>query len=120
MSMSPRDELFNRRTNRTNSKDYEAISIDTYYDAEREKISRFNSSIDDMLSQGSETLHSLKKQREVLSSAWSRVGDMASTLGMSQTVMRYIEKRASNDKIIMFVLMFFFLLFMFLVWKFYL
>lgn len=121
--MMARDELFARRVPRSSNgyqKDHEAISIDTYYDDERDRISRFNSSLDDMLSQGSDTLSSLRKQRETLKSAWSKVHDMAATLGLSTTVMRYIEKRASKDYMIFYILAFLFTLFMFLVWKFFL
>lgn len=114
-----RDELFARRVPRPNN-DHQAIPMDSFFDDERDKISRIGSSIDDMLLQGSESLRSLRNQKSVMASVTSKIHDMANTLGLSQTVMRLTETRASSDKLILFVGMFVFTLFMFLFWRYFL
>lgn len=122
--MSSRDELFARRTPRDNAfhangrkKDHEAISMDGYMSQEQEKLFRSHREIDDMLAQGSDVLGSLRNQRDMLKSTRTRVLDIANTLGMSNTVMRFIEKRSSKDKVILFGGMIAFTIFMILVWK---
>ena len=90
--------------------------MDGYMNQEQERLFRSHREIDDMLSQGSDTLSSLRGQREVLKGARSRVLDIANTLGMSNTVMRLIEKRASKDKVILFGGMIAFTVFMILVY----
>jgi Golgi SNAP receptor complex protein 2 len=98
-------------------KEHEAISMDGYMSQEQDKILQSHREIDDMLAQGSETLLSLRNQREMLKSTRTKVLDIVNTLGMSNTVMRFIEKRSSKDKVILFGGMIAFTIFMFLVWR---
>lgn len=46
-------------------------------------------------------MESLRSQRYTLKGAHRRVVDMANTLGLSNTTMRFIERRISEDKIIL-------------------
>lgn len=62
---------------------------------------RAHRGVDDMLLQGSNTLENLRTQRETIKGARKRILDMANTLGLSTHVMRMIEKRASQDKVIL-------------------
>lgn len=50
---------------------------------------------------GSTILESLRSQRYTLKGAHRRVVDMANTLGLSNTTMRLIERRISEDKLIL-------------------
>lgn len=90
--------------------------MDDYISGESSSLINCHREIDDMLSSGSETMSSLRKQRETLKSARTKMLDLSNTLGMSQTIMRLIEKRSSKDKILLFGGMAVFTLFMLLVW----
>ncbi|KAL4660530.1 Golgi SNAP receptor complex member 2 [Arapaima gigas] len=69
---------------------------------------QFNSSlhnahrgIDDLLGSGSSILDGLRDQRSTLKGTHKKMLDVANMLGLSNTVMRLIEKRAFQDKFIM-------------------
>ncbi|XP_064421549.1 Golgi SNAP receptor complex member 2 isoform X2 [Latimeria chalumnae] len=57
--------------------------------------------IDDLLGSGSNILQGLRDQRMTLKGTQKKILDVANMLGMSNTVMRLIEKRAFQDKFIM-------------------
>ena len=90
--------------------------MDGYMSQEQERLFRSHKEIDDMLAQGTDVLGSLRGQRDMLKTTRTRILDITNTLGMSNTVMRFIEKRASKDKVILFGGMIAFTLFMILVW----
>lgn len=92
------------------------ISMDDYTAGEASSLVNCHREIDDMLSSGSETMSSLRKQRETLKSARTKMLDLTNTLGMSQTIMRLIEKRSTKDRIILFGGMALFTLVMIYVW----
>lgn len=58
--------------------------------------------MDDLLGAGSSVLTNLREQRVSLKGAHKKILDIANTLGMSNTVMRLIEKRAYQDKYVLF------------------
>lgn len=87
---------------------------------EHSRLLQSHREIDDMLGQGAETMGSLRNQREMLKNTRTRILDITNTLGVSQTVMRFIEKRSSTDRVILFVGMAAFTLFMILVWIYFL
>ncbi|XP_026885594.1 Golgi SNAP receptor complex member 2 [Electrophorus electricus] len=69
---------------------------------------QFNSSLhsahrgmDDLLGSGSSIINGLRDQRSTLKGTHKRMLDVANMLGLSNTVMRLIEKRATQDKFIM-------------------
>ncbi|XP_017314679.1 Golgi SNAP receptor complex member 2 [Ictalurus punctatus] len=85
---------------------------------------QFNSSLhsahrgmDDLLGSGSSILNGLRDQRSTLKGTHKKMLDVANMLGLSNTVMRLIEKRASQDKFIMVGGMLITCVFMFLVVK---
>lgn len=57
--------------------------------------------VDDLLHQGSSVLDNLKSQRVTLKGAHKRLIDIGNTLGLSNTTMRLIEKRAKQDGFIL-------------------
>lgn len=78
-------------------------------------LSRTNRYMDDVLGQGAEILKGLQDQRDVLKGAKRKILDVANTLGMSDTVIRLIERRSVGDKYILVGGMLSTCLFMFLV-----
>jgi Golgi SNAP receptor complex protein 2 len=58
--------------------------------------------LDDLLGSGSSILTSLREQRGTFKGIQKRILDVANTLGMSNTVMRLIERRTYQDKIILY------------------
>lgn len=114
MGEREREELFKRRYN-TNTET--SIPMDSYIEDERTKLRGFHSQIDDLLDQGSMTIGNLRDQRSMLKGAQTKLFDIGNSLGMSNTVMRLIEKRAHGDKFILFGGMIIFCILMFLIWK---
>ncbi|KAJ7992392.1 hypothetical protein DPEC_G00278050 [Dallia pectoralis] len=57
--------------------------------------------MDDLLGSGSSILTGLRDQRGTLKGTHKKMLDVANMLGLSNTVMRLIEKRATQDKFIM-------------------
>lgn len=54
-----------------------------------------------MLKSGSGILENLRDQRNTIKGAQRRMMDIANTLGLSNTTMRLIERRAREDKYIL-------------------
>ncbi|KAL9959146.1 hypothetical protein ACROYT_G036236 [Oculina patagonica] len=94
-----REELLNRRFT-TNSGET-SIMIDHALQ-HHSALENADRGISDLLGSGSSILTSLRDQRLTLKGAHKRILDIASTLGLSNTVMRLIDKRATQDKWIVF------------------
>ena len=75
--------------------------------------------LDDLISHGGGVLSGLRDQRLTLKGAHKKILDISNTLGLSNTVMRLIERRTSQDKLLMFVLMAVCLVLMYCVWKYF-
>ncbi|GAB6019536.1 Golgi SNAP receptor complex member 2 [Chamberlinius hualienensis] len=73
--------------------------------------------LDDMLGSGSNILNNLREQRLALKGVQKKILDVANMLGMSNTVMRLIERRAFQDKFILFGGMLITCVLMFLIYK---
>lgn len=58
--------------------------------------------MDELLGTGTNVLSSLREQKVTLKGAHKKILDIANTLGLSNTVMRLIEKRTYQDKYILF------------------
>ncbi|XP_054160449.1 Golgi SNAP receptor complex member 2-like [Oppia nitens] len=109
-----REELLTRRfTTNTETN----IAMDNYFQDENSRLNSFHSNLDDMISSGSSILSGLRDQRGVLKGAQKRLIDIGNTLGLSNTVMRLIEKRGKGDKYILFGGMIVFTILMLLIWK---
>ncbi|CAN7989405.1 unnamed protein product [Ixodes hexagonus] len=61
-----------------------------------------NRNMDELIGSGSNILTNLREQRTTLKGAHRKILDVANTLGMSNTVMRLIERRTYQDKFILF------------------
>jgi len=64
-------------------------------------LNRTNRYMDDLLAQGSATIQNLREQRSTLKGVQKKILDVANTLGMSNTVIRLIERRGQGDKYIL-------------------
>lgn len=71
-----------------------------------------NQAMDDLLGSGQGILENLREQRGILKSAHKKVLDLMNTLGLSNTVMRLIERRTAQDRFILYAGMIFTSLFM--------
>lgn len=58
--------------------------------------------MDEMIGAGVSILQGIREQGSMLKGARKRVQDLANTLGLSNTVMRMIERRSTQDKYILF------------------
>ena len=65
-------------------------------------LQRSNRGVDDLLSHGQTILDSLRDQRGMMKGIRKKMLDVASMLGMSNTVMRLIERRSDGDKYVLF------------------
>ena len=65
-------------------------------------MGRSRQGVEELLMQGHETLKTLRDQRGLMKNIRKRMLDMTSTLGMSNTVMRLIERRSEGDKYVLF------------------
>ena len=73
--------------------------------------------VDDMLNSGSAILGNLREQRGTLKGAHKKILDVVNYLGLSNTVLRLVEKRAHQDKFVLYGGMVVCCIIMFLVWK---
>lgn len=73
--------------------------------------------MDEMLFTGSNVLSSLRSQRMTLKGAHKKMLDVANTLGLSNTVMRLIERRSTQDRYVLFIGMAVTVIIMLLVWR---
>ncbi|MEQ2286910.1 Golgi SNAP receptor complex member 2 [Ameca splendens] len=107
-----REELLSR-TFTTNDADTsihidEAIQLNT-------GLHNAHQGMDNLLGSGSSILNGLRDQRSTLKGTHRKMLDVANMLGLSNTVMRLIERRATQDKFIMVGGMLLTCIFMFLV-----
>lgn len=58
--------------------------------------------MDDLIGSGQGILDNLREQRSTLKSAHKKVLDLMNTLGLTNTVMRLIERRTYQDKFILY------------------
>ncbi|KAM7537840.1 hypothetical protein Aperf_G00000079406 [Anoplocephala perfoliata] len=74
--------------------------------------------LDEMLLGGSASLEALKYQGSTLKKSHRRLLDLANTLGLSDTVMRLIQRRSYQDKVLFYALVVGTLFSMYLLWHF--
>lgn len=95
-----RDELLSRKFS-VNSNPDTSILIDHSLQFHSRALDA-NRQMDDLISHGGNVLTNLREQRGTLKGAHRKMLDVVNTLGMSNTVMRLIEKRTYQDKFILF------------------
>lgn len=111
-----REELMSR-TFAANDQDT-AIQID-HAVQHHDRLAFSNREMDYMIMSGHGVLENLKSQRLTLKGAQRKILDLANTLGLSNTVMRLIERRTYQDKFILYGGMIVTLIIMFLIWKYF-
>lgn len=111
-----REELMSR-TFAANDQDT-AIQID-HAVQHHDRLAFSNREMDSMIMSGHGVLENLKSQRLTLKGAQRKILDLANTLGLSNTVMRLIERRTYQDKFILYGGMIVTLIIMFLIWKYF-
>lgn len=109
-----REALLTRRFERNNADT--SIAIDAAL-SHNTKLTDANREMDNLLGHGSGILANLKEQRLTLKNAHKKILDIANTLGLSNTVMRFIERRTTQDKYILYTGMVVTCVIMFLAWK---
>ena len=75
--------------------------------------------MDNLIGSGHSIMDNLREQRVSLKGAHKKMLDIANTLGLSNTVMRLIEKRTYQDKYVLFGGMIITCVIMFLIWKYF-
>eukprot|EP00164_Ancoracysta_twista_P001191 GFYU01001565.1.p2 GENE.GFYU01001565.1~~GFYU01001565.1.p2 ORF type:complete len:219 (-),score=46.90 GFYU01001565.1:1847-2503(-) len=95
--------------------DKPALFIDSYA-KEEASLKRSNQMVDDLTSQGAGILSMLNVQGEQFKRAHRRVLDISHSLGLSQDLIRLIERRGAMDKIILVVGMIVCLLITYIAW----
>jgi len=78
-----------------------AVAVDAMI-AERSSLTVSHAMIDEFTSMAGNVLGSLRAQRGVLKSAHKKALDVATTLGMSSSLIRFIERRTLGDRIIVY------------------
>jgi len=89
-------------TTNDQARSYTSIELDAHLE-HNQRMGDTHRQIDDLLGHGSSILSSLRDQHGTLKSARKKVLDVINTLGLTNTVMRLIEKRGSQDKILFWV-----------------
>ncbi|KAF0301246.1 Golgi SNAP receptor complex member 2 [Amphibalanus amphitrite] len=110
-----REELLSQRFT-TNDQSDTSIAIDAALQM-NDRLQSSHHGMDNLLDMGNSVLTSLRDQRGVLKGARRRMLDLANTLGMSNTVMRLTERRAAQDKFILFGGMLATLVVMYVTWR---
>eukprot|EP00048_Salpingoeca_helianthica_P024543 m.33202 g.33202 ORF g.33202 m.33202 type:complete len:219 (-) comp9451_c0_seq2:42-698(-) len=81
--------------------DATALNIDAAIEHNRQ-LTTATGAMDDLLANARGILGNLHEQRGVLKGAQRRLLDIANTLGLSNSVMRFIEQRETQDRFILF------------------
>ncbi|KAH7643319.1 Golgi SNAP receptor complex member 2 [Dermatophagoides farinae] len=117
-----REELLTRRftTNaelRSQNNDTQIdLGVQEYFDQEHNKLGGFNRHVDEMITTGSTVLSTLRQQRSMLKNTRKNLLDTLNSIGLSNSVMRLIEKRHIGDKFVLFGGMTLMTILMFLIW----
>ncbi|KAG0165219.1 protein transport protein bos1 [Apophysomyces sp. BC1034] len=94
-------ETLLRRPNKTSSAPeypYQPLSREEYAMREHSFAESTESQLDDYILQAQNILENLTDQHGILKKTQKKVLDAANTLGLSQNVIRYIERRTAQDK----------------------
>ena len=119
-----REELMRRISgggNMNNGGGDVTLNMGSSYDAEASagmSMRRSGQMVDDLLDSGANILGSLHEQKDRLKSARRKVLSVLDTLGVSQSVLKVIDRRQRMDAIIVYGGMFFITFFIFVFWWF--
>jgi len=93
-----------------------AITIDAALQ-HNTRLQSANHGMDELLHSGANILTNLRDQRGTLKGVQRKMLDLMTTLGLSNTVLRLIDRRTHQDKFILFGGMLLTTVIMFLIWK---
>ncbi|CAI6362248.1 unnamed protein product [Macrosiphum euphorbiae] len=96
-----REELLNRRFTRNADMNDTTILIDSSIQHQN-SLQGANRGVDDLLGSGASILQSLREQRDRLTSTRNRLTGIFGSLRLSNTTMKYIEKRLKEDRYILY------------------
>jgi len=96
-----RDELLNRRFTKNTDINDTTILIDSSIQHQN-SLQGANRGVDDLLGSGMSILQSLREQRDRLTSTRNRLTGIFGSLRLSNTTMKYIEKRLKEDSYILY------------------
>ncbi len=82
-----------------------------------QRLQDSNRGMDELIASGTNIIGNIREQRVTLKGAHKKILDVANTLGLSNTVLRLIERRTHRDKFILFGGMAVTLVIMWLLWK---
>ncbi|KAI9021925.1 hypothetical protein DFJ74DRAFT_105397 [Hyaloraphidium curvatum] len=88
--------------NQSMGSDSTTIPMGDYFIREGESLKNAGMRIDEYISSGRNALQELFEQRSIMKNAQRRILDIANTLGLSTSVLRYIERRGQQDKWILY------------------
>ncbi|KAI8056985.1 hypothetical protein BDF22DRAFT_220232 [Syncephalis plumigaleata] len=102
--MNTRTMHQNERQQLLTASETESTTIDMVDFTQRENdVADFTDhQLDSFIAQGRSALNNLVEQRHILKGTQRRILDAANTLGLSRSVIQYIERRSTQDKFIFF------------------
>ncbi|KAL3888471.1 hypothetical protein ACJMK2_000867 [Sinanodonta woodiana] len=109
-----RENLLTRKFERNNGDTTVMIDAALQHNT---KLQDANREIDNLIGSGSSIITNLREQRLTLKGAHRKILDIANTLGLSNTVMRLIERRTTQDKFIFYGGLILTCVIMFLAWR---
>nr|XP_018904444.1 PREDICTED: Golgi SNAP receptor complex member 2 [Bemisia tabaci] len=109
-----REELLQQSFTYNRNSDATTILVD-HSIHHQNSLQNANRGVDDLISSGSSILDNLRDQRNTIKGAHRKILDIANTLGLSNTTMRFIERRRTEDMYILFLGMFITLVIIFLI-----
>ncbi|KAI8637465.1 putative v-SNARE protein Bos1 [Parasitella parasitica] len=95
-----RDSLLRRPNRGANAPEhpYQPLSRDEFAIREQSFARNTDSQLDDFIGQAQNLLENLTDQHSILKKTQKKILDTANHLGLSQNVIRYIERRSAQDK----------------------
>jgi len=100
-----REDLLSRRYTANDNNTNVEIDIGNREARHADGLNRAHGEIDRIIGQGHEVLESLNMDTQVLKGAKTKMLNVLNTLGLSNTVMRLIDKRTTQDKFLLYGLM---------------
>eukprot|EP00026_Physarum_polycephalum_P008189 Phypoly_transcript_08268.p1 GENE.Phypoly_transcript_08268~~Phypoly_transcript_08268.p1 ORF type:complete len:127 (-),score=14.90 Phypoly_transcript_08268:358-738(-) len=107
-----RSQLLERRTRGGPSTNMEQLY------REGKSLQRSHRTLDDIENAGREIIGALAGQNEIIRNAQRKLWDVANTLGLSQSLIRRIQRRHSGDRVLVYTGMVLTLFILFLLWYF--
>jgi len=114
-----RENLLNKRYTANSEQTEVSIGIQAMEAKHHSKLQQSHNDIDNIIAQGQQVYDNLVQDSQMFKRAKTKMLNVANTLGMSNTVMRLIEKRTTQDKFLLYGLMFGSALIMYAFWRYF-